>query len=139
MNMHGIEVLHGAASGLPPPPAASGRGILDGPPSQVKALIEEAVAGVFDVDSKQLGQPTRGRAQVALARQAAMYIAHVGCRFSLTEVGEMFERDRTTVSHACLVIEQKRDVPVFDHAIDLLELVIRVLVGPGLTRPRSRN
>ncbi len=93
----------------------------------LRQLIERTVAGVFDVDVAQLGQPTRGRAQVALARQAAMYIAHVGCSLTLTEVGELFDRDRTTVAHACSIIEQRRDNPEFDQALELIELVIKVL------------
>ncbi len=99
----------------------------------LRQLIDRTVAGVFDVDVAQLGQPTRGRAQVALARQAAMYIAHVGCSLTLTEVGELFDRDRTTVAHACSIIEQRRDNPEFDQALELIELVIKVLsvsVGP---------
>lgn len=97
------------------------------PGDELRSLIEAIVAGVFDVDSERLRQPTRGRANVALARQVAMYIAHVGYGLSLTEVGELFRRDRTTVAHACSVVEQRRDDARFDAAIQLLDLVIRVL------------
>lgn len=93
----------------------------------LRSIIEATVAGVFDVESERLRQPTRGRANVALARQVAMYIAHVGYGLSLTDVGVLFERDRTTVAHACSVVEQRRDDPRFDAAIQLLDLVIRVL------------
>ena len=64
---------------------------------------------------------------MALARQAGMYIAHVGCSLRLTEVGELFDRDRTTVAHACSIIEQRRDNPEFDQALELTESVIKVL------------
>jgi hypothetical protein len=97
------------------------------PGDELRSLIEATVAGVFDVDAERLRLPTRGRANVALARQVAMYIAHVGYGLSLTEVGDLFERDRTTVAHACSVVEQRRDDPRFDAAIQLLDLVIRVL------------
>jgi chromosomal replication initiation ATPase DnaA len=96
---------------------------------ELHTLLDLLVAGVFDVESDLLRLPTRGRARVALARQVAMYLAHVGCGLSLTEVGAMFERDRTTVAHACRVVERRRDDPNFDDAIDLLESIVRILVG----------
>ena len=115
---------------LPDPPT---RYAVSAPPA-LREIIEDTVAGVFDVDAELLRQPNRGRANVALARQVAMYIAHVGCGLSLTEVGELFERDRTTVAHACAVVEQRRDDRRFDDAINLLDLVIHVINGTKRTR-----
>lgn len=97
---------------------------------RLRALIEDIVAGVFEVAPEQLRQPTRGRARIALARQVAMYIAHVAYARSLTEVGELFDRDRTTVAHACAVVEQRREDAAFDEAVVLLELIIRAVNVP---------
>ena len=72
--------------------------------------------------------PTRGRAKVAMARQVAMYLAHVTCGLTLTEAGELFCRDRTTVAHACQVIEERREDQEFDRALQLIENVTRVLL-----------
>jgi chromosomal replication initiation ATPase DnaA len=47
---------------------------------------------------------------------------------SLTEVGHLFERDRTTVAHACGLIEDKRDDPDFDHRLDHLERAVSSLI-----------
>jgi hypothetical protein len=64
---------------------------------------------------------SRGRAApISLARQMAMYLAHVAFRLSLTEVGQLFGRDRTTVSHACGVIEDLRDDQIIDRALNVL-------------------
>ena len=41
------------------------------------------------------------RREPRLPDRSPMYLAHVGCGVSLTEVGHLFERDRTAVSHAC--------------------------------------
>jgi hypothetical protein len=57
----------------------------------------------------------------ALARQIAMYLAHVGFGLSMAEVGRAFGRDRTTVVHACHRIEDRRDETRFDQLLDLLE------------------
>jgi hypothetical protein len=99
---------------------------------KLRTKIEEAIAMGFDLEPELLGFPSRGRADVALARQVSMYIAHVNLSFSLTQVGTMFERDRTTVAHACEVVEQHRDDDLFDLAITRLEQVIRITYGaPG--------
>jgi len=92
-----------------------------------REAIERAVIQVFGVAGDELRRASRGRANVALARQVAMYLAHVGCGLSLTEAGRLFERDRTTVAHACGVIEDRRDDPLFDRALDLLEWAVPLL------------
>ena len=98
--------------------------------------IGVAVAQVFGVEADAIDAETRGRAEVALARQVAMYVAHVAGGISLTDVGRMFSRDRTTVAHACAVIEDRRDDPVFDRAIELLEMVVAALVRVRATPQR---
>jgi chromosomal replication initiation ATPase DnaA len=61
-----------------------------------------------------------------------MYLAHVSCGLTLTEVGHLFARDRTTVAHACIVVEDRRDEVPFDRALDLLEGAMGLL-SPRLT------
>lgn len=100
--------------------------------------IGQAVAQVFGVDVSDLDLGTRGQADVALARQTAMYLAHVSCRMSLTDVGRQFSRDRTTVAHACAVIEDRRDDPAFDRALELLELVVNALAS-ARAKPSRRS
>jgi hypothetical protein len=101
------------------------------PATVPREAIEQAVVQVFGVAYNDLHRSTRGRAKVALARQVAMYLAHVGCGLSLTETGRLFGRDRTTVAHACGVIEDRRDDPTFDRALYLLEWAV-----PALTTRR---
>jgi chromosomal replication initiation ATPase DnaA len=96
-----------------------------------REAIEQAVVQVFGVGHDDLHRISRGRAKVALARQVAMYLAHVACGLSLTDTGRLFGRDRTTVAHACGVIEDRRDDPLFDRALDLLEWSVPALA----TRP----
>ncbi|MEQ1578493.1 MAG: helix-turn-helix domain-containing protein [Hyphomicrobium sp.] len=91
--------------------------------------IDGAVAQVFGLPVHQLECATRGRARAALARQVAMYVTHVSCGMNLTDTGVLFARDRTTVSHACAVIEDLRDDPVFDRVMDLLEWIVAELMS----------
>ena len=94
-----------------------------------REAIEQAVIQVFGVAHDELHRLSRGKAKVALARQVAMYLAHVACRLSLTDTGKLFGRDRTTVAHACAVIEDRRDDPLFDRALDLLEWAVAALTA----------
>ena len=96
--------------------------------NQMRMAIELAVSRVFGVDHKALDHVTRGVARIALARQVAMYLAHVGCGLSMAAAGRLFGRDRTTVAYACLIIEDRRDDPLFDHSLDLLEWAVPVMV-----------
>lgn len=84
------------------------------------------VAQVFEVAPTELMRNTRGRAGIALARQIAMYLAHVVGGETLTEIGEHFRRDRTTVAHACRLVEARRDDPNFDRVLQLLEWALPV-------------
>ncbi|MCU0955287.1 MAG: chromosomal replication initiator DnaA [Hyphomicrobium sp.] len=109
--------------------AASGR---------LRTIVETSVGLVFGISREQLGSVTRGRARAALARQVAMYLCHVGLRLSLTDVGRTFGRDRTTVSHACGVVEDLRDDPRFDRVLDMLERIVRFQAEPMPAAPAAR-
>lgn len=84
---------------------------------------------VFGVEVRELGAATRRSPRAAFARQVAMYLAHVVCGLSLTEVGALFARDRTTVAHACEVVEDRRDDPELDGRLEHLECAVAALIG----------
>jgi chromosomal replication initiation ATPase DnaA len=94
------------------------------PPRPFVTVVTETVALTYQVPLSDLHSPSRGSARIALARQVAMYLAHVVGGLQLTHVGEAFGRDRTTVAHACAVIESRRDDPNFNRTLDLLEGII---------------
>jgi chromosomal replication initiation ATPase DnaA len=104
------------------------------PDQFVREMLEQAVSRVFMVPSADLWSVTRGRPRVAFARQVAMYLAHVAWGLTLTEVGTVFARDRTTVAHACCLVEDSRDDPVLDRSLELLEGVLRAL-APASASP----
>ncbi|OYW54589.1 MAG: hypothetical protein B7Y80_05960 [Hyphomicrobium sp. 32-62-53] len=95
------------------------------PPDPVRGMIEATVGQVFNILLEDLGSTNRGPARVALARQVAMYLTHVACGLTLTDVGRLFARDRTTVAHACAVVEDLRDDAKFDRVLDLVEMIVR--------------
>lgn len=91
--------------------------------------VHDAVEMVYRIEKGQLKRPTRGRSRVAFARQVAMYLAHVTFGLTLTTVGRAFGRDRTTVSHACALVEDARDNPEFDRTLETLEAIARHLAS----------
>jgi chromosomal replication initiation ATPase DnaA len=89
-------------------------------PSAPARLAEAAVCGALQLPAGAL-RTGRGPRRIAFARQLAMYLSHVGFGLTLTEVGACFDRDRTTVRHACALVEDRRDQPAFDLAVSALE------------------
>ena len=104
----------------------------------VRYAVEPSVAAIFGVDVCDLRSSRRGSPQVAFARQVAMYLGHVVCRLSLSEIGTVFARDRSTVAHACGLVEDQRDDPIFDAKLDYLERAVIALLA-ALSLPRSRR
>lgn len=49
-----------------------------------------------------------------------MYLAHKVLRRSMTRVGHVFGRDRTTVRHACSKVDRMRDQESMDRALRLV-------------------
>jgi hypothetical protein len=84
-------------------------------------LAEVSVCAAHAMPVPALRQRLRGVRRVAFARQVAMYLAHVGCGLNLSQVGQAFGRDRTTVRHACALVEDRRDQPGFDLGLSALE------------------
>lgn len=83
--------------------------------------LEAVVVQAFGLSLADLRRASRGEAPVAFARQVAMYVAHVWLALSLSEVGRRFDRDRTTVAHACRVVEDRRDDPRVDRVVTTIE------------------
>lgn len=84
-------------------------------------MAKEIVCEAYGFPHAVLISPVRGGALHARARQVAMYLAHVVGQLTLNEVAEHFSRDRSTVSHACINIEDSRDSPIIDLQIEYME------------------
>ncbi len=89
------------------------------------SLLASAVAAAFGIPKHEITSRNRRRAPAAFARQAAIYLAHVGLGLSYTEAGRIFRRDRTTAAHACRVVEERRDDACLDACLDYLEAALR--------------
>lgn len=88
------------------------------------AVIDLAGA-LFEVSGRDLRQPGRTALATARVRQIAMYVTHVTLGIAMGEIGRCFGRDRTTVVHACHLIEDMRDDEEFDRIVSTFERVVR--------------
>jgi len=91
----------------------------------------DIASALFSVCGKELRRPGRTSLGVARVRQIAMYVAHVGLGLSMSEVGRGFGRDRTTVLHACHLVEDLRDDGDFDRMVTITEKVARAAFRMG--------
>lgn len=96
----------------------------------------EAVEAAFAVGRDDLHAATRGRCDIAFARQTGMYLARVALGMTLSDAGHLFGRDRTTCSHACRIVEDLRDDPGFDALLHQMEDFV---VGADARNGRGRR
>jgi len=102
---------------------------------EAAARLSADVAGyALRVSAADVLSASRGSAEVAFARQVAIYLCHVGFEFSLARVAAAFGRDRSTVAHACHAIEDRRDDAQFDLWIGSLEAMVQ-----DAPRPEARD
>jgi len=94
----------------------------------VARLAKEVVCEANALPHTAMIDGPRGDAQLSLARQTAMYLAHVVGQLTLNEIAVYFKKNRTTVSHSCINIEDRRDSPIFDLQIDFMEKQLRMRI-----------
>ena len=93
------------------------------PAAPARAKLAVAVAAIeFGVPDLDLGAPHQRSPLTDYARQVAMYLSSCSFGMTMTRIGELFGRDRSTVSHAIRVVEDGRTDPVLDKKIERLEL-----------------
>jgi hypothetical protein len=112
-------------SPVPPAPTEDSSPATPFPPERACQWVAFCVARDFGLDMAALFAPTRGAPRAAFARQVAMYLAHIGFELSFGTISRAFDRDRTTVSHACHIVEDGRDDIWLDCRLEALELFCR--------------
>lgn len=71
----------------------------------------------------------RDRRAACHARQISMYVCHVALGVPQADVGFAFGRDRSTVGHACHMVEDRRDDPAFDDLVAAVERIVVAVFG----------
>jgi chromosomal replication initiation ATPase DnaA len=95
------------------------------------AELAAGLAGyAMGVEPAAILSNTRGANETATARQLAMYLAHVAFEMSLGRVAAAFGRDRSTVAHACHLMEERRDDSEVDAWVEAMETALRGAPAP---------
>jgi chromosomal replication initiation ATPase DnaA len=90
---------------------------------EICEAMHDVLAACFSVSGRELRAQGRARAEICRVRQIGMYVAHVIAGLSMFEVGCGFQRDRSTVAHACHLVEDLRDDPDFERVILMIERI----------------
>ena len=105
-------------SGFQPVPKLRDEVVMD----VCECMIDMASA-LFSLPIKELRGAGRSTLPVSRFRLIAMYVAHVVLRLTMADVGRGFGRDRTTVLHACQLVEDLRDDAEYDRVVSMFERV----------------
>jgi chromosomal replication initiation ATPase DnaA len=98
--------------------------------NQRASLAQFVAAQVYGVPLEQLRAPTRGRPRVARARQIAIHLARSVFAMSHNQLADEFKRDRSTIHHACHVIDGMREGNAeFDASLRWMESLLRQASG----------
>lgn len=92
-------------------------------------IVRQLTAEMLALVSERVPQRRDRRRAACHVRQIAMYICHVVLQVSLTDIGTAFGRDRTTVGHACNVVEDRRDDKAYDEFVAAIERVVISVFG----------
>ena len=92
------------------------------------SLVDELVARTYRMPITALHAGTRCRKSVAFARQVAMYLSHVCLSYPLKDIADHYRRDRTTVAHACRVVEDRREEEEIELLINSLESALETMM-----------
>ena len=91
-------------------------------------FVNQMIAAAFEISGERLLHNDRGVVRINRPRQISMYLMNTALSLKFTEIAEFYDKDRTTVSHACKVIEELRDDVEFDDRISEFENTIRTVL-----------
>jgi len=98
--------------------------------------ILDMMGELFGVPGKELRRKGRGGSNDAMrVRQIAMYVAHVTLRINMRDIGIGFQRDRTTVLHACNTVEDWRDDSDVDRMVGFAERLAAAAFKTRMEQP----
>jgi hypothetical protein len=99
-------------------------GPLSRPGSLPLRIVGHMTGEIFGLVGSRVQLRRDRRRTLCHVRQIAMYICHVALRIPLHAIDLAFGRDRTTVGHACQVVEDRRDDPAFDDFVGAVERIV---------------
>lgn len=118
------DVDSGGSNRRPNPPASL-------PLRATCRIVRQVIAEMTELTGDRV-QLRRDRRRTAChVRQIAMYVCHVALEIPMSDIGDAFGRDRTTVAHACGVVEDRRDDPAYDDFVSAIERIATAVFAPA--------
>ncbi|MDX3928840.1 MAG: helix-turn-helix domain-containing protein [Shinella sp.] len=106
--------------------------LLEGvPPRMACRVVRQLVLEIVVLAAERPLRRRDTRRAGCHVRQIAMYVCHVVLQIPMSDIGPAFGRDRTTVGHACNVVEDRRDDPAFDEFVCAIERIVLSVFGPA--------
>jgi Bacterial dnaA protein helix-turn-helix len=93
--------------------------------SRLSSFAEATVALAFAQTFNTVRAPTRSIAEHAFVRQLAVYMTNTTFAQNFTAIGRTFGRERSTISHACTLVESARQTPHINTALVALDHALR--------------
>ena len=84
-------------------------------------VVRQLTLEVLSLTGHDPDAGSASRRLMSHVRQIAMYVCHVAYSMPQAEIALVFGRDRSTVRHACHIVEDRRDDPAFDTLVSIIE------------------
>jgi hypothetical protein len=101
------------------------------PSRTVCRIVSQITAEMVSLLSDRVVVRRERRRPACHVRQISMYVCHVALQMSFSDIGAAFGRDRTTVGHACHVVEDRRDDAAFDEFVSAIERMATAVFQPS--------
>lgn len=94
------------------------------PVSAACRIVWRLVAEVIMLSGDRVRLRRDRRGLTRQIRHVSIYVCHVALCITMREIGQAFGLDRTTVRHACHVVEDRRDDAAFDAFLCAIERMV---------------
>lgn len=109
----------------------AGPGALCIPLRQACRVVWQMTAELLAFTADRTARRRDVRRRQCHVRQIAMYVCHVALRLPQADVAFAFGRDRTTVRHACSMVEDRRDHRGYDAFVAAVERLAVLVFQPA--------
>nr|WP_281435459.1 helix-turn-helix domain-containing protein [Sinorhizobium sp. BG8] len=94
-------------------------------------IVRQLIVEMVQLSGERVLRRRDSRRATCHIRQIAMYVCHVILQISLSDIGLAFGKDRTTVGHACNVVEDRRDHQDYDEFVAAAERIVLSVLTPA--------
>jgi len=105
----------------PPPPRPPSVSL---PIRTVCRIAQKITAEMVMITGSRMLERRDRRRMLCHVRQIAMYACHTALQLTQQDIAGGFGRHRSTVAHACMIVEQRRDDTAFDDFVSAIERTV---------------